>query len=464
MHLGSMGESVQAVIRSYGKDLKPGDVYLINSPFNGGTHLPDITVITPLFKKENDVLFYVASRGHHADIGSMTPGSMPPMSRTIHEEGVLSTGLKLMDLGHFCEQELLDWLRSGTYPARNPRQNIADIRAQIAANKKGIQELQKLVDHYSLDTVRAYMGHVQDNAKEAVCRVLDVLKNGNFTYTLDNGSIIKVRITIDRKARRACVDFTGTTRQLPDNFNAPAAVCKAAVLYVFRTLVQDDIPLNDGCIRPIDIIIPEGSMLNPQYPAAVVGGNVETSQYIVDALFGALGVIAASQGTMNNFTFGNDSYQYYETICGGSGAGDGFDGTDAVQTHMTNSRITDPEVLEWRFPVLLESFSIRHGSGGRGKYSGGCGVIRKIRFLETMSAGILSSHRVLPPFGLKGGGAGSCGCNRVVRSDGTIVELNGQYEVEMHPGDVFVIETPGGGGYLGSSLLSIFTMPIKLQN
>jgi 5-oxoprolinase (ATP-hydrolysing) len=448
VHLGSMGESVRALIESRGRDIFPGDVFLINSPYHGGTHLPDITAITPVFDPEGrEVLFYVASRGHHADVGGITPGSMPPESRSILEEGVVSAGLKLVDQGRFCEQEVMRWLCSGDYPARNPQQNVADLRAQIAANEKGVQELHRMVEEHSLPTVRAYMGHVRENAAESVRRVLDVLKEGSFAYRLDQGTEIRVSIAIDRELRRARIDFTGTSPQQPDNFNAPAAVCKAAMLYVFRTLVKQDIPLNAGCLEPLEIVIPEGSLLNPRYPAAVVAGNVETSQYIVDALYGALGVLAASQGTMNNFTFGSPSYQYYETLCGGSGAGPDFDGTDAVHTHMTNSRLTDPEVLEQRFPVLLESFAIRPGSGGAGRHHGGNGVVRRVRFLMPMIAAILSSHRVSPPFGLNGGRPGACGRNWVQRADGTGVELPGRAQVEMQPGDVFVIETPGGGGF-----------------
>ncbi len=448
VHLGSMGESVQALIRSEGREMKQGDAYLLNSPYHGGTHLPDITVVTPVFDERGcKVLFYVASRGHHADIGGVTPGSMPPQSRTIDEEGVLCDGLKLLDRSRFLEQEALDWLLDHRCPARNPQQNIADLRAQIAANAKGVQELNKMVAHYSLATVQAYMQHVQDNAAEAVHRVLGMLNNGSFVHALDDGAEIHVRISIDRRQRRACIDFTGTSPQQPSNFNAPAAVCKAAVLYVLRTLVRDDIPLNAGCLRPIELVVPEGSMLNPRPPAAVVAGNVETSQYIVDALYGALGVMAASQGTMNNLTFGNDRWQYYETICGGAGAGPDFDGCDAVHTHMTNSRITDPEVLEWRFPVLLEAFAIRTGSGGRGRHRGGNGVVRRIRFLEPMTAAILASHRVRPPFGLFGGEPGACGHDWVQRADGSIVELRGCDRIDMRPGDLLVIETPGGGGY-----------------
>ncbi|WP_440948427.1 hydantoinase B/oxoprolinase family protein [Methanosarcina sp. T3] len=449
VHLGSMGECVKALIRTQFHEMRAGDVYLINSPYNGGTHLPDITVVTPMFGSSGEILFYLASRGHHADVGGISPGSVPPGSRTIEEEGVLSEGMKIVKQGRFCEEKLKVWLNSGKYPARNPDQNMADLRAQVAANEKGLQELRRMVDEFSLETVEAYMNHVQDNAEEAVRRVIDRLADGEFIYMLDDGSAIKVKVTIDRKNRGAKIDFTGTSSQLSNNFNAPASVCLAAVLYAFRTLVKSDIPLNAGCLKPLEIIIPEGSMLRPEYPAAVVAGNVETSQYIVDALFGALGTLAASQGTMNNFTFGNSDFQYYETICGGAGAGPGFSGTDAVHTHMTNSRITDPEILETRFPVLLEEFSIRQGSGGAGKFRGGNGVIRKIRFLKDMHAAILSSHRKLPPFGLNGGMPGECGKNTLIRRDGNVITVEGQAEIKLKKGDVFAIETPGGGGYGG---------------
>ena len=462
VHLGSMGESVQTIIRARGtgqdgkatdgRGMRPGDVYVLNAPYNGGTHLPDITVITPVFAEddragEHGVLFYVASRGHHADIGGITPGSMPPDSRTVEEEGVLIDNFLLVDAGRFRETEIVALLASGKHPSRNTAQNVADLKAQIAACEKGVQELHRMVRHFGLAAVEAYMDHVQDNAEEAVRRVLGVLKDGSFAYEMDDGAVIRVRIAIDRARRRAVIDFTGTSPQLATNFNAPSAVCKAAVLYVFRTLVDDEIPMNGGCLKPLDIVIPEGSMLNPRYPAAVVAGNVETSQCITDALYGALGVMAASQGTMNNFTFGNDRYQYYETICGGSGAGPDFDGTDAIHTHMTNSRLTDPEVLEWRFPVLLESFAIRRGSGGRGQHRGGDGVVRRIRFREAMVAAILSGHRRVPPYGLLGGEAGALGGNWVERTDGSRENFAGTHAVAMKAGDVFVIETPGGGGY-----------------
>ena len=448
VHLGSMGESIVTVIRESGATMKLGDVYALNAPYNGGTHLPDITVITPVFDEAGkEILFFVGSRGHHADVGGTTPGSMPADSTSVEEEGILFDNFLLVENGRLREQALDELLASGPYPARNPENNKADLAAQIAANEKGVQELRKMVANFGLDVVNAYMGHVQDNAEESVRRVLDVLKDGDFTYELDHGHVIKVAISIDKAARRARIDFTGTSDQVPSNFNAPSAVCKAAVLYVFRTLVDDDIPLNAGCLKPLDIIIPEGCMLNPVYPAAVVAGNVETSQSVTDALYGALGVMSAAQGTMNNLTFGNARYQYYETICGGAGAGPDFDGASAVHTHMTNSRLTDPEVLEWRFPVLLESFAIRRGSGGAGRHHGGDGTVRRLRFLETMTAAILSDHRRVPPFGTAGGAPGALGRNAVERADGRFEKLDGTASTEMAPGDVFVVETPGGGGY-----------------
>ncbi|MAZ02436.1 MAG: 5-oxoprolinase [Sneathiella sp.] len=448
VHLGSMSESIKAVIRKHKATMKAGDVFVLNAPYNGGTHLPDVTVITPVFDLEgSEVLFYVASRGHHADIGGITPGSMPPDSRTVEEEGVILDNVRLVDGGRLCETEIVDILKSGKYPSRNTDQNMADLKAQIAACEKGIHELRKMVDHFSLEVVHAYMGHVQDNAEESVRRVLDVLKDGSFTYALDDGYEIKVNISINKEARTATIDFTGTSGQHPTNYNAPCAVTTAAVLYVFRCLVESDIPLNAGCLKPLEIIVPEKSMLSPEYPAAVVAGNVETSQCITDCLFGALGVMAAAQGTMNNFTFGNDKYQYYETICGGSGAGPDFDGTSAVHTHMTNSRLTDPEVLEWRFPVTLESFEIRRGSGGKGAHKGGDGTLRKLRFHEAMSAALLSSHRKVPPFGLMGGKDGEVGKQWVIRKDGKTEELEGRDKTEMAAGDIFVIQTPSGGGF-----------------
>jgi 5-oxoprolinase (ATP-hydrolysing) len=428
--------------------MAPGDVYVLNAPYNGGTHLPDITVVNPVFDEAGEeILFYVASRGHHADVGGITPGSMPPNSRSVEEEGVLLNNVKLVDRGRFLEKEISAILTSGPYPVRNLVQNLADLKAQIAANETGLRELAKMVDHFSLLVVQAYMQHVQDNAEEQVRRVLDRLKDGSFAYEMDEGAWVKVAIKVDRKARSAVIDFAGTSEQQGNNFNAPAAVCRAAVLYVFRTLVDDEIPMNEGCLKPLNIVLPEGSMLNPRYPAAVVAGNVETSQVVTDTLYGATRALAAAQGTMNNFTFGNDRHQYYETLCGGSGAGPGFAGCDAVHSHMTNSRLTDPEVLEWRFPVRLESFEIRKGSGGRGRYPGGSGARRKIRFLEAMTASILSNHRRIAPFGLAGGRPGKTGRNWVERSDGTRLELSGTASAEMAPGDCFVIETPGGGGY-----------------
>ena len=448
VHLGSMGESVKRVIADNAGRMRAGDVYMLNDPYRGGTHLPDITVITPVFDSSgSELLFYVGSRGHHADVGGITPGSMPPGSRTVDEEGVLISNFKLVEGGALRERETVELLSSGRWPARNVEQNLADLRAMIAANEKGVQELNRMVAHFGLDVVHAYMRHVQDNAEEAVRRVIDVLRDGEFSYAMDNGAIIRVVIRMRHATRSATIDFSGTSAQLPSNFNAPSAVCMAAVLYVFRTLVDDDIPLNAGCLKPLEVVIPAGSMLNPSYPAAVVAGNVETSQCVTDALFGALGVMAAAQGTMNNFTFGNDRYQYYETVCGGSGAGPDFDGCDAVHTHMTNSRLTDPEVLEWRFPVLLEAFAIRRASGGRGRHRGGDGAIRRVRFLEPMTAAMLACHRRIPPYGLHGGGPGALGRNWVERVDGTREEFGGTHEIEMHAGDVFVIETPGGGGF-----------------
>ena len=450
VHLGSMGESIKTVMRDNAGRMRAGDVYVLNDPYHGGTHLPDVTVISPVFDAAGrEILFYVGSRGHHADIGGTTPGSMPPDSDHIEQEGVLITNFKLVDglNGVLREDAARELLTGARYPARNPDQNMADLRAQVAANQKGVEELGKMVAVYGLDVVRAYMGHVQDNAEEAVRRVISALKDGSFHYALDNGAHIDVAIRVDAAARSAVVDFTGTSGQLPNNFNAPSSVCMAAVLYVFRTLVDDEIPLNAGCLKPITVIIPPGSMLNPHYPASVVSGNVETSTCITNALYGALGVMAAAQGTMNNFTFGNARYQYYETISGGSGAGDGFDGTDLVQTNMTNSRLTDPEILEFRFPVRLDSYAIRHGSGGVGRWHGGNGGVRKVRFLEPMTAAILSNNRIHAPFGMAGGGAAARGVNSVLRADGSVEQLGHIGKVEMAAGDVFVIETPGGGGY-----------------
>jgi 5-oxoprolinase (ATP-hydrolysing) len=452
VHLGSMSESVRSLMQVKDITLKPGDVYVSNNPYNGGTHLPDITVITPVFLSSNlKPIFFLASRGHHEDIGGITPGSMPPHSTSVEQEGVLLDNFQLVKQGQFQEQKLLDILTSGSYPVRNVKQNIADLHAQIAANERGRKELLLMGDRYGLETVQSYMRHVQDNAEEYIRRAIKTLKNGQFTYLMDDGSTIRVKITINYCDCSAQIDFTGTSPQQSTNLNAPLAICKAVVLYVFRTLVDDNIPLNAGCLVPLNIIVPEGCMLNPKYPAAVVAGNVETSQAIANALYGALGIMAASQGTMNNFTFGNTQHQYYETICGGSGAGADFNGTDAVQTHMTNSRLTDSEVLEWRFPVLVERFSIRPESGGKGLHHGGNGVIRQIRFRKAMTAAILSGHRVVPPFGLEGGNAGVIGRNVIKRKDGTFEELGGNAEVQMQPGDVFIIETPGGGGFGASN-------------
>ncbi|MDO5288238.1 MAG: hydantoinase B/oxoprolinase family protein [Pseudomonadota bacterium] len=462
VHLGSMGESIQTVIRDNAGRMRPGDVYALNDPYHGGTHLPDVTVITPVYLPGSDApLFYVGSRGHHADIGGITPGSMPPFSTRIEEEGVQISNFKLVDAGQLREAELIALLQSGPHPSRNPQQNLADLKAQIAANEKGVQELRKMVDQFGLDVVRAYMGHVQDNAEESVRRAITRLaarmQGGQFTLPLDNGAQIQVAVTIDGATRTAKVDFTGTSPQQPNNFNAPTAVCMAAVLYVFRMLVDDDIPLNAGCLKPIEVLIPDGSMLKPAPPASVVAGNVETSTCITNALIGALGLMGASQCTVNNFTFGNDTHQYYETISGGSGAGGvfdahgqlvgGFDGTSVVQTHMTNSRLTDPEVLEWRFPVRLESYAIRPGSGGAGRWRGGDGGVRRVRFLQPMTASILSNGRVHGAFGMAGGAAGAVGINRVVRADGQMQALGHIGSADMQPGDIFEIHTPGGGGF-----------------
>ncbi len=450
VHLGSMGDSVRAIRDGRlhdGRGLRPGDVYMLNAPYNGGTHLPDVTVVMPVFDAAGALIFYVAARGHQGDIGGITPGSMPPNSRTVEEEGVLIENFLLVEGGRFREVEVRALLASGKWPARNPDQNIGDLKAQVAACARGAESLTGLVAEFGQAVVEAYMAHVQDNAEEAVRRVLATLSDGAFAYELDDGSVVKVAITVDRAARTARVDFTGTSDQVPTNFNAPASICRAAALYVFRTLVDDEIPMNDGCLRPVDLVIPEGSMLRPRYPAAVVAGNVETSQVVVDALYGALGVMAAAQGTMNNFTFGDDRRQYYETICGGAGAGPGFDGADAVQTHMTNSRLTDPEVLESRYPVLVEAFSIRRGSGGAGAHRGGDGVVRRIGFREPMTATLLSNRRRVAPFGLAGGGPGALGAARVERADGSVQVLGATDAVEVVTGDAIVIETPGGGGY-----------------
>jgi len=458
VHLGSMGESIQTVIRDNAGRMQPGDVFVLNDPYHGGTHLPDVTVITPVYlENHGQPLFYVGSRGHHADVGGLTPGSMPPFSTRIEEEGVQIQNFKLLEAGRLREAEMVALLQSGEYPSRNPAQNMADLKAQIAANEKGVQELRRMVDQFGLPVVQAYMQHVQDNAEESVRRVITRLKDGQFTLPLDNGAQIQVAVRVHAQGRSAEIDFTGTSAQLANNFNAPRAVCMAAVLYVFRTLVNDDIPLNAGCLKPLKVTIPEGSMLNPLPPASVVAGNVETSTCITNALFGALGVMAGSQPTMNNFTFGNARYQYYETISGGSGAGGkfdeqgalvgGFEGTSVVQTHMTNSRLTDPEVLEFRFPVRLEGYAIRKGSAGAGQWRGGDGGVRRIRFLEPMTAGILSNGRVHPAFGMAGGQPGQVGINRVVRQGGAVETLGHIGQTEMQTGDVFEIHTPGGGGF-----------------
>ena len=458
VHLGAMGESVRTVLRLRRKTLKPGDVVALNNPYNGGTHLPDVTVITPVFDTPasdtpgfeaggKSILFFVGSRGHHADIGGITPGSTPPGSRTLEEEGVVIDDFLLVDGGHFRETQFRALLAGAKYPARSPDVNVADIKAQVAANEKGVQELQRVVSQFGWDTVRAYMRHVMDNAEESVRRVLDRIGNGIFSYTMDNGKPLQVAISVDRASRSAVVDFTGTGGQDEANFNSPPAVTRAAVLYVFRCLVGDDIPLNDGCLKPIKLIIPPGTFLSPEPGAAVVAGNTEVSQATCNALFGALGAIACSQGTMNNFIFGDAHRQYYETICGGTGAGPGFNGTSAVQTHMTNTRMTDPEVLELRYPVRLEHFGIRRGSGGDGKWHGGDGAVRRIRFLEKMTAVIVASRRNVAPFGLEGGEDGAAGRQWVERANGTHELLTGTDSAELAPGDAFVIETPGGGGY-----------------
>ncbi|MGG7579112.1 hydantoinase B/oxoprolinase family protein [Rhizobium sp. Nf11,1] len=453
VHLGSMDRSVETIIRLNEGRIRPGDVFALNAPYNGGTHLPDITVVTPVFDDDSEtILFYVASRGHHADIGGKAPGSMTPRATKVDEEGVLIDNFLLVDNGRFREAEFAAMLREHPYPARNPAQNLADVKAQIAANEKGVQELRKMVAHFGLDVVEAYMGHVQDNAEESVRRVIARLSDSEFTYPTDQGAVIKVKITVDRKAREATVDFTGTSAQQPTNFNAPEPVTRAAVLYVFRVMVEQPIPMNAGCLRPIRIIVPDGSMLRPAYPAAVVAGNVETSQHVTNALFGALGTLAAAQGSMNNLTFGNATYQYYETICSGGPAGllndgTGFSGADGVHTHMTNSRLTDPEVLEFRFPVVLEDFHIRRGSGGKGRYSSGSGTERTIRFLEKMDCSILSSHRTIRPFGLFGGEDGQLGKTEIRRADGKLERLEGCDQAILAAGDAVIVTTPTGGGY-----------------
>ena len=453
VHLGSMGESIKMVISRNPGAIKPGDVFMLNDPYHGGTHLPDITVVSPVFgdggpdTRGGDILFFVASRGHHAEIGGMTPGSMPAFSTRVDEEGVLIDNWRLAGGGEMRESATMDLLTSAEFPSRNPGANLADLRAQIAANEKGAAELRQLVTQFGLDVVTAYMGHVQDNAEEAVRRVIARLPDGECAYELDNGAVIRVAVRVDQRARTAEIDFTGTSPQLPGNFNAPSSVAMAAVLYVLRTLVDDEIPLNAGCLKPVRVIIPPGCLLAPAYPAAVAAGNVETSQAVTGALYAALGVMAEGSGTMNNVTFGSEEYQYYETVASGSGAGDGFGGASVVQTHMTNSRLTDPEVLEWRFPVRLESFEIRRGSGGAGRWPGGDGGRRRIRFLTPMTVSTLSSHRRVPPYGMAGGAPGQLGRQWVERADGRVTELAGCDCVQVGPGDVFVLETPGGGGY-----------------
>ncbi|OMI36089.1 hydantoinase B/oxoprolinase family protein, partial [Streptomyces sparsogenes] len=448
VHLGSMGESIKEVLRRDGDAMRPGDVYAVNDPYHGGTHLPDVTVVTPVFDEPGaELLFLVASRGHHAEIGGITPGSMPAFSRRIEEEGVLFDNWLLVRDGRLREEETRELLTSGPYPSRAPDANLADLRAQIAANEKGIHELRRMIGQFGLDVVHAYMGHVQDNAEESVRRVVGRLGDGSYRYETDSGAVIQVAVRVDREARAAVLDFAGTSPQQPGNANAPSSVVMAAVLYVFRTLVAEDIPLNSGCLKPLRVRIPEGSMLAPVFPAATVAGNVETSQAVTGALYAALRVQAEGSGTMNNVTFGNDRVQYYETVAGGSGAGEGFDGADVVQTHMTNSRLTDPEVLEWRYPVRVDAFEVRHGSGGRGRWRGGHGATRRIRFLEPMTVALLTGHRRVPPYGMAGGEPGARGVNLVERADGTVERLGGCDATEVGAGDVLVVHTPGGGGY-----------------
>jgi 5-oxoprolinase (ATP-hydrolysing) len=448
VHLGSMDRAVETIIRENKGSIKPGDSYLINAPYNGGTHIPDLTVCTPVFDSaRKKILFWVASRGHHADIGGIAPGSMSPIATTIDEEGIYIDNFKLVDRGKFRERELYDLLTKAKYPARNPLQNVNDLKAQIAACERGAQEMRKMVAEFGLNVVHAYMKHVQDNADESVRRVIDRLHDSNFSYEADQGNVIAVKITVDKKRREATVDFTGTSPQQGTNFNAPEPVTRAAVLYVFRVMVDDDIPMNAGCLRPIHIVIPNDSMLAPRYPAAVVAGNVEVSQMVTDTLFGALGAMAAAQGTMNNVNFGNDKYQYYETICSGSPAGPGFPGTDAVHTHMTNTRLTDPEILEFRYPVVLEDFHIRKGSGGKGRWNAGDGIIRTMRFLEKMEYTVLSGHRRIQPFGMAGGGNGQIGENWVRRNDGRMDRLKGADATVVDVGEAIIIQTPTAGGY-----------------
>jgi 5-oxoprolinase (ATP-hydrolysing) len=453
VHLGSMDRSVETIIRLNKGAVHPGDVFALNAPYNGGTHLPDITVVTPVFDAAGEIiLFWVASRGHHADVGGTAPGSMTPLATTVDEEGVLIDNFRLVDRGTFQEAALIDLLTNHPWPCRNPVANVADLKAQIAANARGISELRKMVTNFGLDVVQAYMAHVQDNAAEAVARLLERLPDGEYTYPTDTGQVIKVRITVDRAARQAVVDFTGTSPTAANNFNAPEPVTRAAVLYCFRVMVESPIPMNAGCLRPIRIIVPEGSMLAPRYPAAVVAGNVETSQHVTNAIFGAMGAIANSQGTMNNLTFGNAEFQYYETICSGSPAGrfndgTGFAGTSGVHVHMTNSRLTDPEILELRFPVLLENFALRPGSGGKGAFDAGDGTTRTIRFLQDMDCAILASHRGRPPQGLTGGGPGEVGRTEVRRLDGTTQTLAACAQTAIAAGEAVTVITPTAGGF-----------------
>lgn len=448
VHLGSMGEAVRSLLHDMAGQMRPGDVFLQNNPYRGGTHLPDLTVITPCWNEEqNAILFFVASRGHHADIGGRTPGSSPPDSRHIEEEGLIIDNWLLVENNLFRENATRDLLNFGRWPCRNVEQNLADLRAQVAANATGMHELGRLIGHFGLDTVQTYMGHLQDNASAAIRRLLTHLPEGSFTQPMDNGSQIQVQVRIDRKQQKACIDFSGTSPQDAGNRNAPRAVCRAVVLYVLRCLIDEDIPLNEGCLQAIDLHIPEGSLLNPRYPAAVIAGNTEISQAIADCLFGAFGLMAASQGTMNNFLYGNEQYQNYETICGGTGAGPCHPGTDAVHSHMTNTRMTDPEVLEWRFPVRLERFALRHGSGGKGRFCGGEGVIRELRFLAPATVTILSSRRIIPPHGLAGGQAGLVGNNAVLRKNGERIPLQGDDAIQVETDDIIIMETPGGGGY-----------------
>ena len=448
VHLGSMSEAIRTVIKLNKNDIFPGDVFVLNAPFNGGTHLPDVTVITPVFDKDGkQITFFVASRGHHADIGGKTPGSGPPDSKHIDEEGVLIDNFKMFDKGVFRESEIRKILSSGRYPCRNIEHNMADLAAQVAANNTGIVEINAMIEQFGIETVHSYMNHVQDNAEECIRNAIVNLKEGKYEYELDNGEYIRVRITIDKIKREATIDFSGTAPKNPFNYNAPMAVCHAVILYVFRTLVGNNIPLNEGCFKPLNIIIPNNSMINAKYPSAVIAGNTEVSQLTCNALFGALGVIAGSQATMNNFIWGNDKIQNYETICGGTGAGPNFHGTSAVQTHMTNTRSTDPEILEARFPVRLEEYSIRKNSGGKGMFNGGDGVTRKLRFLEPMTVTTLCSHRKVQPFGLNGGEPGQCGKEWLEKKDGKFIRLEGNDSCEVKVNDLFVMETPGGGGY-----------------